>query len=206
MIKKHIFISVILVISIFNSSYANDDFNSVIESYNIYIEKQNKITDSKNSSQKEISEKDALRKQKEISEKDALRKQKEISEKNRIENEKILLKIKNKGFEKIKDFMHMKIIKKGIKIPNIKNKKIKFLFEERITGNYITIPLDENNPIITNSISIPEELLNIIDIIGIGGEAKVIIEPKGGYGIEGIPGRIPPNSMSFLEIKVLDAN
>ena len=42
-----------------------------------------------------------------------------------------------------------------------------------------------------------------VSLAGAGGAVDVYIKPEGGYGVAGIEGQIPPNSMSMIKLNVL---
>ncbi|WP_236611157.1 FKBP-type peptidyl-prolyl cis-trans isomerase, partial [Providencia burhodogranariea] len=129
-----------------------------------------------------------------------------VAEQNNTRNQKIIEDITKQKYSKLDSFTYYKILQKGKPITNVKNKKITFIMREQLTDGTVTVLYTDKNPVTLPYNELPVPLNSFIEKAGEGGMVKVYIKPEGGYGVKGIPGQIPPNSMSIIDLKIISAN
>ncbi len=74
---------------------------------------------------------------------------------------------------------------------------------EELTNGKVTVSHPVNAPAVIPFSELPGDLAKFVALVGAGGSVDVYIKPEGGYGVEGIPGQVPPNSMSIIKLNVL---
>ncbi|MEI9748190.1 hypothetical protein [Moellerella wisconsensis] len=126
-----------------------------------------------------------------------------ISEQNKKKNQQIIARLIKNKYNKLDTNTYFKILQKGTPIKNIDNKQISFIMREQLTDGTVTVLYKEDNPVVLPYKKLPIPLNSFIQKAGVGGVVKVYIKPEGGYGVDGIPGQIAPNSMSIIDLKVL---
>ena len=129
-----------------------------------------------------------------------------IAKENEKRNQKILQDIKQQKYSKLDNYTYYKVLQKGTPITNVKDKKITLIMREQLTDGKVTVMHTEKNPMVLPYDQLPPPMNSFVEKVGVGGMVKIYIEPEGGYGPEGIPGEVPPNSMSIIDLKVIQAN
>lgn len=127
----------------------------------------------------------------------------EINKKNIERNKVILANIKKQNYLQYDDNIYFKFLKQGTLVPSIEDKVVTFTLHEELTDGTVTIDYSKANPVVTAYRKLPLPLNLLIAKAGVKGKVKVYITPEGGYGKAGIPGKIPPESMSMLTLEVL---
>ncbi|MDN5681089.1 MAG: FKBP-type peptidyl-prolyl cis-trans isomerase, partial [Ewingella sp.] len=124
--------------------------------------------------------------------------------KNRAINEQVMAKAaKMKNAVKTKSNFIYVITKPGsaLKVKPTDSVRIKII--EKLGDGTIIASEKDNNVIAAAVKDIPLTLQEVIVKMGINGEATLYIPPNLAYGEKGIAGKIPPNSLSIMTIKVL---
>ncbi|MEX9947651.1 hypothetical protein AB7X11_03930 [Providencia alcalifaciens] len=129
-----------------------------------------------------------------------------IAKENEKRNQKILQDIKQQKYSKLDNYTYYKVLQKGTPITNVKDKKITLIMREQLTDGKVTVMHTEKNPMVLPYDQLPPPMNSFVEKVGVGGMVKIYIEPEGGYGPDGIPGEVPPNSMSIIDLKVIQAN
>ena len=129
-----------------------------------------------------------------------------IAKENEKRNQKILEDIKQQKYSKLDNFTYYKVLQKGTPITDVQDKKITLIMREQLTDGKVTVMHTEKNPMVLPYNQLPPPMNSFVEKVGVGGMVKIYIEPEGGYGPEGIPGEVPPNSMSIIDLKVIQAN
>ncbi len=129
-----------------------------------------------------------------------------IAKENAKRNQKILEDIKRQKYSKLDNFTYYKVLQKGTPITDVQDKKITLIMREQLTDGKVTVMHTEKNPMVLPYNQLPPPMNSFVEKVGVGGMVKIYIEPEGGYGPEGIPGEVPPNSMSIIDLKVIQAN
>ncbi|WP_294351284.1 hypothetical protein [Providencia sp.] len=130
---------------------------------------------------------------------------KQIASENSKRNEKIIEQITQQKYSKLDSNTYYKILQAGSPITNVKNKDITFIMREQLTDGTVTVMYTDKNPVTLPYNELPTPLNSFIEKAGEGGMVKVYIKPEGGYGVQGIPGEVPPNSMSIIDLKIIKA-
>lgn len=128
-----------------------------------------------------------------------------IGKDNAKRNKSILSSIQKQNYIQYDDNTYFKILKQGKPVASIASKTVKFTMYEELTDGSVTLNYDKSKPVIMPYRQLPLPLNTFIAKAGINGKAKIYIKPGGGYGEKGVPGQIPPESMSIVTIEVLDA-
>ena len=126
-----------------------------------------------------------------------------VAEDNKKKNKQIIADITKQKYNKLDVNTYYKILQQGKAVKNIANKKVSFMMREQLTDGSVTVMYTETNPVVLPYKELPAPLNTFIEKAGIGGVIKVYIKPEGGYGVEGIPGQIAPNSMSIIDLKLI---
>ena len=128
-------------------------------------------------------------------------KQKSSNEEN---NQKILNKAgKVKGAVKAKSGFIYLISKPGSQPKVTMDKSIRLQIVETLGDGKVIASEKDNNVISAAVTEIPAVLQEVVLKLGLQGEATIYIPPELAYGKDGIPGKIPPNSLSIMKIKIL---
>ena len=127
----------------------------------------------------------------------------QIADENSKRNQKIIEQITQQKYSKLDSNTYYKILQAGSPITNVKNKDITFIMREQLTDGTVTVMYTDQNPVTLPYKELPTPLNSFVERAGEGGMVKVYIKPEGGYGVQGIPGEIPPNSMSIIDLKIL---
>ncbi|OAT35017.1 hypothetical protein [Proteus myxofaciens] len=127
-----------------------------------------------------------------------------ISKGNSQRNKSILSDIQKQNYIRYDDDTYFKILKQGKPATRLTEKTIVFTMHEELTDGTVTLDYNKSNPLILPYRQLPFPLNTFIAKAGINGKAKVYIKPNGGYGKNGLPGKVPPESMSIISIEVLD--
>ncbi|MBP6122850.1 peptidylprolyl isomerase [Providencia heimbachae] len=130
---------------------------------------------------------------------------KQIANENSKRNEKIIEQITQQKYSKLDSNTYYKVLQAGSPITNVKNKDITFIMREQLTDGTVTVMYTDKNPVTLPYNELPTPLNSFIEKAGEGGMVKVYIKPEGGYGVQGIPGEVPPNSMSIIDLKIIKA-
>ncbi|WP_262362761.1 FKBP-type peptidyl-prolyl cis-trans isomerase, partial [Providencia rustigianii] len=128
-----------------------------------------------------------------------------VAQENAKRNQKIIQDINQQKYSKLDSHTYYKVLQKGAPISNVADKQITIIMREQLTDGKVTVMHTEQNPMVLAYNQLPPPLNMFVDKIGVGGMVKVYIEPEGGYGVDGVPGTIPPNSMSIIDFKVISA-
>lgn len=127
-----------------------------------------------------------------------------IGKDNAQRNKSILAEIQKQNYVQYDDNTYFKILKQGKPVPLITGKTVVFTMHEELTDGTVTISYDKTKPLILPYRQLPLPLNTFIAKAGINGKAKIYIKPGGGYGKNGVPGQVPPESMSIVTIEILD--
>lgn len=127
-----------------------------------------------------------------------------IGKDNAQRNKSILSEIQKQNYVQYDDNTYFKILKQGKPVASIAGKAVVFTMHEELTDGTVTINYDKSKPLILPYRQLPLPLNTFIAKAGINGKAKIYIKPGGGYGKNGVPGQVPPESMSIVTIEVLD--
>ncbi|WP_337236574.1 sugar transporter [Proteus faecis] len=127
-----------------------------------------------------------------------------IGKDNAQRNKSILSEIQKQNYVQYDDNTYFKILKQGKPVASIAGKAVVFTMHEELTDGTVTINYDKAKPLILPYRQLPLPLNTFIAKAGINGKAKIYIKPGGGYGKNGVPGQVPPESMSIVTIEVLD--
>lgn len=127
-----------------------------------------------------------------------------IGKDNAQRNKSILSEIQKQNYVQYDDNTYFKILKQGKPVPSITGKTVVFTMHEELTDGTVTISYDKAKPLILPYRQLPLPLNTFIAKAGINGKAKIYIKPDGGYGKNGVPGQVPPESMSIVTIEILD--
>ncbi|GAB1438436.1 hypothetical protein MASR2M36_11840 [Providencia sp.] len=130
---------------------------------------------------------------------------KAIAAENAKKNQKMIAQITAQKYSKLDSNTYYKIIQAGTPIKDVKKKDVTFIMREQLTDGTVTVMYTDNNPVTLPYNELPTPLNSFVEKAGEGGMVKVYIKPEGGYGVEGIPGEIPPNSMSIIDLKIIKA-
>ena len=130
---------------------------------------------------------------------------KQIAADNNKRNQKIIEQITQQKYSKLDSNTYYKVLQAGSPITNVKNKDITFIMREQLTDGTVTVMYTDKNPVTLPYNELPTPLNSFIEKAGEGGMVKVYIKPEGGYGVQGVPGEIPPNSMSIIDLKIIKA-
>ncbi|WP_239354813.1 hypothetical protein, partial [Providencia rettgeri] len=128
-----------------------------------------------------------------------------IAAENAKKNQKIIEQITAQKYSKLDSNTYYKIIQVGSPIKDVKNKDVTFIMREQLTDGKVTVLYTDQNPVTLPYNQLPAPLNSFVERAGEGGMVKVYIKPEGGYGVEGIPGEVPPNSMSIIDLKIIKA-
>ncbi|MEQ4923314.1 sugar transporter [Proteus hauseri] len=127
-----------------------------------------------------------------------------IGKDNAQRNKSILSDIQKQNYTQYDDNTYFKILKQGKPVDSINNKTVVFVMHEELTDGTVTLNYDKSNPLILPYRQLPLPLNTFIAKAGINGKAKIYIKPGGGYGKNGVPGQIPPESMSIVTVEILE--
>ncbi|MEQ5225085.1 sugar transporter [Proteus cibi] len=127
-----------------------------------------------------------------------------IGKDNAQRNKSILSEIQKQNYVQYDDNTYFKILKQGKPVTSIAGKTVVFTMHEELTDGTVTINYDKAKPLILPYRQLPLPLNTFIAKAGINGKAKIYIKPGGGYGKNGVPGQVPPESMSIVTIEILD--
>ncbi|MEK2516357.1 hypothetical protein AAAA14_16120, partial [Providencia stuartii] len=130
---------------------------------------------------------------------------KAIAQANAKRNQRIIEEITKQKYSKLDSFTYYKILQKGKPITNVQKKNITFIMREQLTDGTLTVLYKDQEPVTLPYSELPAPLNSFVEKAGEGGMVKVYIKPEGGYGVDGIPGVIPPNSMSIIDLKIISA-
>lgn len=126
-----------------------------------------------------------------------------VAAENAKKNQKIIQDITAQKYSKLDNNTYYKIIQRGTPINDVKKKDITFIMREQLTDGTVTVMYTDKNPVTLPYNELPTPLNSFVERAGEGGMVKVYIKPEGGYGVEGVPGEIPPNSMSIIDLKIM---
>ncbi|EGT3611509.1 hypothetical protein FAP59_18145 [Morganella morganii] len=227
--------------------YAHDDFNSTIEEFDRYIEKQNpqklqkpvRVEIQSFAGNSDLSEK-SIRKENEkyspahhvitteqysaeghsgkktvspvkmtetIKSDTGLRTESgsAIAKANIARNNIILSDIMKQNYIQFDNNIYFKILKQGnpVSVSSISDKEVIFTLHETRTDGTVMVEHNRDNPVSMPYNQLPLPLNIFIAKAGEKGKVKIYIKPEGGYGKAGIPGKVPPESMSVITIEVL---
>ncbi|MBG3091848.1 sugar transporter [Proteus terrae subsp. cibarius] len=127
-----------------------------------------------------------------------------IGKDNAQRNKSILSEIQKQHYVQYDDNTYFKILKQGKPVASIAGKTVVFTMHEELTDGTVTLNYDKAKPLILPYRQLPLPLNTFIAKAGINGKAKIYIKPGGGYGKNGVPGQVPPESMSIVTIEILD--
>ncbi|WP_337051160.1 sugar transporter [Proteus terrae] len=127
-----------------------------------------------------------------------------IGKDNAQRNKSILSEIQKQNYVQYDDNTYFKILKQGKPVASIAGKTVVFTMHEELTDGTVTLNYDKAKPLILPYLQLPLPLNTFIAKAGINGKAKIYIKPGGGYGKNGVPGQVPPESMSIVTIEILD--
>ncbi|QKJ48799.1 sugar transporter [Proteus vulgaris] len=127
-----------------------------------------------------------------------------IGKDNAQRNKSILSEIQKQNYVQYDDNTYFKILKQGKPVTSIAGKTVVFTMHEELTDGTVTLNYDKAKPLILPYRQLPLPLNTFIAKAGINGKAKIYIKPGGGYGKNGVPGQVPPESMSIVTIEILD--
>lgn len=127
-----------------------------------------------------------------------------IGKDNAQRNKSILSEIQKQNYVQYDDNTYFKILKQGKPVASITGKTVVFTMHESLTDGTVTLNYDKSKPLILPYRQLPLPLNTFIAKAGINGKAKIYIKPSGGYGKNGVPGQVPPESMSIVTIEILD--
>lgn len=127
-----------------------------------------------------------------------------IGKDNAQRNKSILSEIQKQNYVQYDDNTYFKILKQGKPVDSITGKTVVFTMHEELTDGTVTLNYDKAKPLILPYRQLPLPLNTFIAKAGINGKAKIYIKPGGGYGKNGVPGQVPPESMSIVTIEILD--
>lgn len=127
-----------------------------------------------------------------------------IGKDNAQRNKSILSEIQKQNYVQYDDNTYFKILKQGKPVASIAGKTVVFTMHEELTDGTVTLNYDKAKPLILPYRQLPLPLNTFIAKAGINGKAKIYIKPGGGYGKNGVPGQVPPESMSIVTIEILD--
>ncbi|MCT8263671.1 sugar transporter [Proteus terrae] len=127
-----------------------------------------------------------------------------IGKDNAQRNKSILSEIQKQNYAQYDDNTYFKILKQGKPVVSIAGKTVVFTMHEELTDGTVTLNYDKAKPLILPYRQLPLPLNTFIAKAGINGKAKIYIKPGGGYGKNGVPGQVPPESMSIVTIEILD--
>ncbi|MCE9839566.1 sugar transporter [Proteus terrae] len=127
-----------------------------------------------------------------------------IGKDNAQRNKSILSEIQKQNYVQYDDNTYFKILKQGKPVVSIAGKTVVFTMHEELTDGTVTLNYDKAKPLILPYRQLPLPLNTFIAKAGINGKAKIYIKPGGGYGKNGVPGQVPPESMSIVTIEILD--
>ncbi|WP_415884700.1 hypothetical protein, partial [Providencia huaxiensis] len=130
---------------------------------------------------------------------------KAVAAENAKKNQKIIEQITAQKYSKLDSNTYYKIIQAGSPIKDVKNKDVTFIMREQLTDGKVTVLYTDQNPVTLPYSQLPTPLNSFVERAGEGGMVKVYIKPEGGYGVDGIPGEVPPNSMSIIDLKIIKA-
>jgi FKBP-type peptidyl-prolyl cis-trans isomerase len=111
--------------------------------------------------------------------------------------------VKMKNAVKAKsDFIYI-IHKPGsaLKVKLTDNIRIQII--EKLGDGTVIASERDSNVVAANVKDIPLTLQEVVMKLGVGGEATLYIPPNLAYGEKGIPGKIAPNSLSIMKVRVL---
>jgi FKBP-type peptidyl-prolyl cis-trans isomerase len=124
--------------------------------------------------------------------------------KNKVLNEQLMAKAaKMKNAVKAKSNFIYLIHKPGSALKVTPTDSIRLRIVEKLGDGTVIASEKDNNVIAAAVKDIPHTLQEVVVKLGIGGEATLYIPPKLAYGEKGVAGKIPPNSLSIMTIKVL---
>lgn len=124
--------------------------------------------------------------------------------KNKVLNEQLMAKAaKMKNAVKAKSNFIYLIHKPGSASKVAPTDSIRLRIVEKLGDGTVIASEKDNNVIAAAVKDIPHTLQEVVVKLGIGGEATLYIPPKLAYGEKGVAGKIPPNSLSIMTIKVL---
>lgn len=126
-----------------------------------------------------------------------------IGKDNAQRNKSILSEIQKQNYVQYDDNTYFKILKQGKPVNSIAGKTVVFAMHEQLTDGTVTLNYDKAKPLILPYRQLPLPLNTFVAKAGLNGKAKIYIKPDGGYGKDGIPGQVPPESMSIVTIEIL---
>ncbi|EMI7736924.1 sugar transporter [Proteus mirabilis] len=126
-----------------------------------------------------------------------------IGKDNAQRNKSILSEIQKQNYVQYDDNTYFKILKQGKPVDSIAGKTVVFAMHEQLTDGTVTLNYDKAKPLILPYRQLPLPLNTFVAKAGLNGKAKIYIKPDGGYGKDGIPGQVPPESMSIVTIEIL---
>ncbi|HGM9739035.1 TPA: sugar transporter [Proteus mirabilis] len=126
-----------------------------------------------------------------------------IGKDNAQRNKSILSEIQKQNYVQYDDNTYFKILKQGKPVDSIAGKTVVFAMHEQLTDGTVTLNYDKAKPLILPYRQLPLPLNTFVAKAGLNGKAKIYIKPDGGYGNDGIPGQVPPESMSIVTIEIL---
>ncbi|EGT3611658.1 peptidylprolyl isomerase [Morganella morganii] len=121
-------------------------------------------------------------------------------------NRAMLAEIKKQHYVRYDDNIYFKILKQGKTVPAaaMAGKVVTFTLNETLTDGSVTLSYDKTKPLVVPFNQLPQPLNVFVALAGEAGKVKFYVKPEGGYGKAGIPGKIPPESMSVITIEVLN--
>lgn len=127
----------------------------------------------------------------------------QVGELNKRKNKELITRLESQKYEKMSPDVYFRVTKQGQKNKALKGKTITFAMREELTDGSVTVSHSKDAPAVVPFNELPGDLAKFVSLAGVGGQVDVYIKPEGGYGVEGIEGQIPPNSMSMITLNVL---
>lgn len=85
----------------------------------------------------------------------------------------------------------------------MENKTVTLTLNETLTDGTVTVNYNKTQPLVIPYYQLPPPLNFFVTTAGENGRLKIYARPEVAYGSTGIPGKIPPESMSITTIEVL---
>ncbi|MEM8066279.1 hypothetical protein Q4Q68_10095, partial [Morganella morganii] len=127
----------------------------------------------------------------------------QVGELNKRKNQELIARLERQNYSKMTPDVYYRITKQGQKYKALKGKTVTFAMHEKLTDGKVTVSYPVNAPAVIPFNELPGDLAKFVSLAGAGGAVDVYIKPEGGYGVAGIEGQIPPNSMSMIKLNVL---
>ncbi|HHN8408859.1 TPA: FKBP-type peptidyl-prolyl cis-trans isomerase, partial [Morganella morganii] len=127
----------------------------------------------------------------------------QVGELNKRKNQELIARLERQNYSKMTPDVYYRITKQGQKYKALKGKTVTFAMHEELTDGKVTVSYPANTPAVIPFNELPGDLAKFVSLAGAGGAVDVYIKPEGGYGVAGIEGQIPPNSMSMIKLNVL---